>query len=265
MKEIYKNVTLPEFSDLYMVSNLGNVMSLHRKNYGGILKTVLSRGYKILMLKNKKIKKSISVHRLVALAFIPNPQNKDQIDHIDGDKTNNCVDNLRWVTAYENTHNPITESKVKATKKWVTFEACEEESKKYTSRADFWRHSASAYRQAVKNKWIDKFSWLIPQAKEKGYWTYEKCREEALKFETFADFEEKSTTAYQKSRKYGWIKSFTWLKARKRKPKLKKWNFLNCLKEAEKYSTKRDFIKYSNTAYQLSARRKWLSMFYWLG
>ena len=94
----------------YQISNYGNVRSLKKDAFlmkGGYLK-----GYKIISLWKNGTGKMFRVHRLVAAAFIPNPDNKPCIDHIDGDRANNHADNLRWVTAKENCNNPITKSRL---------------------------------------------------------------------------------------------------------------------------------------------------------
>lgn len=63
---------------------------------------VNSAGYFILCIGYKKSKRSFLVHRIVAMVFIDNPESKPEINHIDGDKTNNKVSNLEWCTRVEN-------------------------------------------------------------------------------------------------------------------------------------------------------------------
>ena len=61
-----------------------------------------NKGYLFVCAKENGRKKNLLIHRLVAEAFIPNPENKPQVNHIDGNPHNNCVDNLEWVTPSEN-------------------------------------------------------------------------------------------------------------------------------------------------------------------
>ena len=88
------------------VSDLGRVKSNLRD--GRILKTVPDKkGYQRLRMTIKREKYSFKLHRLVAEAFVPNPENKPQVNHIDGNKNNNRADNLEWVSNRENAHHAI--------------------------------------------------------------------------------------------------------------------------------------------------------------
>ena len=92
----------------YAVSDLGNVKSL-KYNKERIIKPIRAgKGYyQVFLYKNCNYDR-FYIHRLVALAFIPNPDGKSDVDHIDGIKTNNNVSNLRWTSHKENTNNLVT-------------------------------------------------------------------------------------------------------------------------------------------------------------
>lgn len=86
---------------LYEVSDQGRVRSIKRD--GRLLTACkVAHGYLAYNLYKEGKQRSILAHRLVAKAFIPNPDNKPQVNHIDGVKSHNSVDNLEWATAAEN-------------------------------------------------------------------------------------------------------------------------------------------------------------------
>ncbi len=100
--EIWKDVV--GYEGEYMISNQGRVLSL-KKGQKKVLKNIKSsNGYYVVGLNGKLI----GIHRLVAMAFIPNPLNKPCIDHINTTRTDNRVENLRWVTHKENMNNPLS-------------------------------------------------------------------------------------------------------------------------------------------------------------
>lgn len=111
MEEIWKDI--PYYEGYYQVSNLGGFRSLPRairhksngtRNYPGrqLLTETTKDNYQRITLMREGVKVRYQAHRLVALAFIPNPENKPFINHIDGDKSNNIIQNLEWCTASEN-------------------------------------------------------------------------------------------------------------------------------------------------------------------
>ena len=96
-------------------------LNYHNTKKPGLLKPLIDRdGYLIVCLSKNDHKTMKRVHRLVAEAFIPNPNNKPQINHLDENKSNNFVDNLEWATAKENiNYGTRTEKSVKTLSKSV--------------------------------------------------------------------------------------------------------------------------------------------------
>ena len=115
MKEIWKPIK--DYEGLYEISNFGNVKILARnytrynyltKRYNiikvkeKITQGTINGGYRRICLTKNKVEKNKHIHKLVAEAFIPNPNNYSYVNHIDGNKQNNYIDNLEWCTLYQN-------------------------------------------------------------------------------------------------------------------------------------------------------------------
>lgn len=107
MEEVWKDVK--DYKGIYQVSNTGKVRRLkgsyRTKENRVLVNKTKNNGYKFVCLSTKGLYKYYHVHRLVAEAFIDNPENKKYVNHIDCNKSNNNVENLEWVTAKENSEH----------------------------------------------------------------------------------------------------------------------------------------------------------------
>ena len=105
MQEIFKDIE--GYNGVYQVSNFGNVKSYNKYKNGKILIPYnISSGYLMVQLRGD-INKSYLIHRLVAKTFILNPENKREVNHINGDKTDNRLENLEWATPSENMQHAL--------------------------------------------------------------------------------------------------------------------------------------------------------------
>lgn len=96
------------YENIYYACSSGDIFSYAKKGKGNksfdkkMIGCVINSGYKTVVLTKDKKKNSFLLHRLIAQTFIPNPENKPCVKHKDGNKLNNCIENLEWVTHKEN-------------------------------------------------------------------------------------------------------------------------------------------------------------------
>lgn len=123
---------------LYEVSNMGNIRNIKTKRIFN--KNIDCHGYCIVTLRKGNKQKLFKVHRLVAQTFIPNPENKPQVNHKNGIKTDNRVDNLEWTTCKENVQHAVNNGLIN----------CEKQVEQYNKKGkllSIWMSIIEAQRQ----------------------------------------------------------------------------------------------------------------------
>lgn len=140
-----------------------------------------------------------------------------------------------------------------------TKEKCHEEALLYTSRFEFFKKSSGVYNKSLKNKWLDEICSHMKNNKyePKGYWTKEKCHEEALKYNEKRKFRKYSSSAYSISIQNKWINEICSHMIEIKKPN-GYWTKEKCEKEALKYSKITEFRKKCSSAYNSAKKNKWL-------
>lgn len=166
--EVWKDITLEAYRNIYEVSSFGRVRN---KQTGRYLKPWDKEGYKRVRLTVNKVSKNIGVHRLLMLAFYPTDDETLEVHHKDGNKANNNVSNLAWVTHIENMNAP-EELERRESRKAATIERHEREKQERKAirhakaiehrrehRRDYYRNNreaeiarSKAWREANKEK-----------------------------------------------------------------------------------------------------------------
>jgi len=145
---------------------------------------------------------------------------------------------------------------------WNDYDICRAEALKYKSRHEFSSSNSGAYQAAVRNNWLDGWDWLTARVVADTYWTYDRCKVEALKYTLIKDFEKKAGQACKYARKNGWLAEWTWFKRKRNVPGY--WTYNRCKEEAAKYTSRNDFKKGSNGAYHVALDKHWIEKWKWL-
>jgi hypothetical protein len=98
--EIFKNID--GYNGIYEISSNGEIISNNFGKRKVLKQSIMTSGYKMIVLKKDGKQKSLSIHRLLSIHFLPNENNLPQVNHKDGDKLNNDLSNLEWCTRSQN-------------------------------------------------------------------------------------------------------------------------------------------------------------------
>ena len=174
-----------------------------------------------------------------------------------------------WVNWYrDNGYNVINKAKTGigsgslggiSNGKWNKV-SCFEEAQKYETKMEFKKGCSGAYWAAVRNRWLKDYTWFKEIQKPKGYWTYERCFEEAKKHKTITELQNGCSRAYRLALENGWFNDYTWFNETK-KPK-GYWTYENCLAESKKYKTISEFHLNCGSAYNVARQNGWFDEFF---
>lgn len=147
-------------------------------------------------------------------------------------------------------------------KKW-TKHSVFEESKNYSSKAEFKRNCSGAFKVAYVNGWLKEMTWLKTPSRKPTKWTRETVFDESKKYSSITEFAAKNATAYIVAKKNGWLEEMPWLQ---RKYVIRGFwqSKTNVFEESHKYNALKDFRKGSPTAYDSAYNKGWLGEMTWL-
>lgn len=143
------------------------------------------------------------------------------------------------------------------------YDTCYEIAKECSYRSDLKHKCEQAYRTALKNGWINDYTWFVSPNKK---WEYQSCLEESKKYSTRSEFAKKCSGAYHIASKNNWLKEYIWLKNGKklRLKKYGKWTKEACFEEAKKYKSRGEFAKKNGSSYRNACRFGWIDDYTWL-
>ena len=147
-----------------------------------------------------------------------------------------------------------------------TYDRCKEEALKYDRATDFKDHASGAYKSAKKNEWYENISshFIIHHPSSTSDWTYEKCKEEALKYKNYTEFLTHSPQAYRRSMKKKWYNEITSHFIRqygRQNSKNPRWTYEVCEELTLEYDDLQKFRKENKLAAQAIWRNNWSSLF----
>lgn len=144
------------------------------------------------------------------------------------------------------------------------YDNCFTAAKNCVSRNDMKTRYQAAYNSAIKNGWIDDYTWFKEKQKQ-NYWNYDTCYQAALDCKTRSEFAKKYSTAYSMVLKNGWIDDYTWFLSISETNRIAKtkWTKETCFEEAKKYTKLVDYERKSSGAYHIALKNGWIADYTW--